>query len=287
MQRSLFLAKFLRKTKIIQNGLLRFVSFALRKKLSNSVFKIPVIRNMGWNNIFDNEPWMNQVLEKIVSQRGGIFLDIGANIGQTLLKIKSISSSVEYYGFEVNPACLFYLSELIKLNEFQSSFIIPSGLSDKPGLTSLHYFSGNSDDATASIIEQVRPDAKVFKKEYVSLTRLDDLDKIFQNNIGIIKIDVEGAELEVVNGSTATINKHRPVILIEILPAYSSANTGRINRQIELEQLLVSLDYKIFQIEKDTKNNFKSIKYLKNIGINTNIIDRDYILFPAENILKL
>jgi FkbM family methyltransferase len=50
-------------------------------------------------------------------------------------------------------------------------------------------------------------------KEKVSIKRLDDLHL---DNISLIKIDVEGYELEVFEGGRETIQRNRPVILIEI-----------------------------------------------------------------------
>jgi FkbM family methyltransferase len=287
MQKSLFFAKSLRKTKLIQNGFLGFLSFKLTKKLQNSRFKIPVIRNMGWNNIFDNEPWMSQILEKVLFENKGLFIDVGANIGQTLLKVKSSFPDMAYYGFEANPVCLFYLKELINANNFKATFIIPVGLSDNSGLASLNFYSKNSDDATASVLEQIRPGAIIEKKEFVYLTRLDDLIQNFQENIAIIKIDVEGAELDVINGATATIKKYRPVILIEILPSYSISNTWRVGRQKELEKLLKALEYKIILIAKDKNNTLLSLKYIDEIGINSNILERDYILIPNERYIQI
>ena len=128
MQKALFIAKTLRKLKLIRNGYAGKLNFSLKVKTNNSFFKIPVLKNIGWNNIFDNEPWMSQILEKLLPERRGLFLDVGANIGQTLLKLKSIAPDVLYYGFEVNTACLFYLNELINANTFTGTLIIHVGL---------------------------------------------------------------------------------------------------------------------------------------------------------------
>ena len=180
MQHSLLLAKIFRKLKIIQNGYPGFINFSLKKKSYNYTFKIPIIRNIGWNNIFENEPWMSQLLGKLLSKKKGGFIDVGANIGQTLLKVKSIEPELMYYGFEVNQLCLFYLNELIKINKFKLAAILPIGLSNKTGITSLNFFSKYSDDATASIVEQIRPNEKIEKKEFAFVTRLDDLMKNFR-----------------------------------------------------------------------------------------------------------
>lgn len=287
MQKALFLAKLLRKFKFIQHGYLGIINFSLKKSVNNLKFKIPIISNIGWNNIFDNEPWMSQLLEKLLSERKGLFIDVGANIGQTLIKLRSIAPEVFYYGFEANPVCLFYLNELIRINKFTGTSIFPIGLSDITGLASLNFFSKYSDDATASVLDQIRPDSIIEKKEFVYLTRLDDLKQKLTDNISILKIDVEGAELEVLKGSVLTIKNHRPIIIIEILPVYSLSNKWRLERQTELEQLILSINYKKIRISKDHKNNLLSLNYIDKIGVNSNILDRDYLLIPDEINLEL
>jgi FkbM family methyltransferase len=282
MENSLFISKVLRKLKIIQKGYLKFFSFTLRKNINGNRFRIPIINNVGWNNVFDNEPWMNRILEILSAERKGIFIDVGANIGQTLLKIRGISMEMTYYGFEANPACLFYLNRLIEVNHFRNTYIIPVGLSDNSGLASLNFFSRNPDDATATILENLRPGATVQKKEYVYLTRLDELAGAFPGGISVLKIDVEGAEPEVLKGAIETIRKHRPVIIIEILPAYSAENKWRVDRHHQLEEFALSTDYRIFRIEKDNKNNILSFLPVKKLEINANIQERDFMLLPVE-----
>jgi FkbM family methyltransferase len=280
MQNSLFLAKIFRKLKLIQNGYPRIVNFSLKKKINSYTFRVPIIRNIGWNNIFDNEPWMSQLLAKLLSEKKGAFIDVGANIGQTLLKVKSIDQELLYYGFEVNHVCLFYLNELIKANNFKSTSIIPVGLSDKTVLTSLNFFSKYSDDATASILEQIRPNEKIEKKEFVYVTRMDDLLENMGAKIAVLKIDVEGAEIEVLKGAVSSIRMNQPVIIVEILPAYSSENIWRIERQHEIEEFVKSINYKIIQIGKDKYNNLGALTFIEKLGVNSNIIERDYLLIP-------
>jgi FkbM family methyltransferase len=282
MQNSLFLARLLRKFKFIRNGYPGIFNFNLSKRINNLKFRIPIIKNIGWNNIFDNEPWMTRLLEKLLSGRKGIFVDVGANIGQTLIKLKSIDPGVFYFGFEANPVCLFYLKELIKANKFESTAIIPVGLSDETGLASLNFFSKYSDDATASVLDQLRPGSVIEKKEWVYLTTIDKLSHLFTDKISILKIDVEGAELEVLKGAISCIKNHRPLIIIEILPVYTAENTWRLGRQNELESLVQSANYKKFRISKDSKNDLLSLDYIDNIGINSNILERDYLLVPGE-----
>lgn len=282
MQKALFIAKTLRKSGIIQKGWLTPVNFHLTKKLNGISFKIPIIRNIGWNNIFENEPWMMQLFKRLLYSKQGLFIDIGANIGQTMLKAKSVNPGLTYYCYEANPVCLYYLQELIRANKLKSSYLIPVGLSEKSGIASLNFFSKNPDDATASVLEKLRANSIIEKKELVYLTPLDGFIDSFTENISFIKIDVEGAELEVIKGAISTIRKHLPVIIIEVLPAYCSENVWRIERQHELAKILKSIGYKILRIIKDEKNTLNSFMNIENFGIDSDINNRDYLLLPER-----
>lgn len=212
---------------------------------------------------------------------------MGVNIGQTLLKLKSIDQSREYYGFEVNPSCIAYLKELVRINGLQNTHILPFGLSDKTGISKLQFYYDNEVDVTASIISGFRPNDHVVKSEYVILSRLDDIELVSQNNIGILKIDVEGAELEVLSGAQKTLEHNRPVIIIEILPSYSEANLNRINRQNQIGSIFNDMNYSLFRIDKDNKNHFGGLTSFDSFQVDGNISRSDYILFPEEKADKL
>lgn len=57
-------------------------------------------------------------------------MDIGANIGLYMVKLKSLDLQREYYGFEPNPVCNFHTQELISSNDFQNVRPFPFALSN-------------------------------------------------------------------------------------------------------------------------------------------------------------
>jgi FkbM family methyltransferase len=64
-----------------------------------------------------------------------------------------------------------------------------------------------------------------YETEDVKLMRLDD---VIQNDVGFIKIDVEGHELAVLQGSTSLIYRSRPVLLIECEERHNRGGTSKL-----------------------------------------------------------
>lgn len=278
----IFLAKILRKLKIIQNGYLSFLNFTWRVKIHNKSFKIPIINNIGWSNVFDSEHWMLDIIYILCKNKFNLFIDVGTNIGQTLIKYKKVTHNNNYIGFEPNPNCFFYLNKLIHINRLNHCSIIPVGLSDKSCIKNLYFYYNNPADATATTIERLRPENKIMEKKSIATFRLDELDLNISKENLILKIDVEGAELEVLKGAFNTIKKYTPFILIEILPAYNTSNRIRIRRQNEIKKMVDNLNYSIYQIQKKKNNKFKNILKINKFPIDSNIYLRDYLLIPKN-----
>jgi hypothetical protein len=68
------------------------------------------------------------------------------------------------------------------------------------------------------------------------------LDEFTFNSIGLIKIDVEGWELEVLKGAVETINKYRPILLVEFTGGNSSKSLHQYDVN-EYQNLINLLEY--------------------------------------------
>lgn len=250
--------------------------------LNQNKFKIPIIQKMGFSNLYMSEPWMIQLLKIVLPISEGKFIDVGVNVGQTLLKLKAVSDEMEYIGFEPNPTCYYYAKQLLKTNKFKNISLVPVGISDSSNLGELHFFSNSSVDSSASMISDFRDETKVLRKEFIPLFTVDDLEKsIKMMNLAILKIDVEGGELEVIKGFYSKIKESKPIILMEILPTYSAKHAKRLNRQNELIDLLKRAEYLIYRIEI-AKNAILNFKKLDGIEIHSNLNTCEYVMMPKE-----
>ncbi|MGB8192438.1 MAG: FkbM family methyltransferase [Chitinophagaceae bacterium] len=261
-------------------GLLKNVSVSSKKEMNGQTFNIPVINKVGFLNLFPHEAWMPEVLKYLFKIKKGAFIDVGANTGQTLLAVKSIDKNIPYIGFEPNPACVLYLRELIRQNDLKDVTLYPCGIAERSSMLTLNFFSEDSTDPMASIVENFRPDQKTFRQEFVPCFRFDQIEGLSDKDVAVIKIDVEGGESEVLKGMRTLIEKKRPLILIEILPVYKAENTERLQRQAEIETMMAELNYSIARIWKHSPLDFHFMR--KGIGIHEDINFCDYVLLPQE-----
>lgn len=261
--------------------LLDYFNFQISHSDKGKTVVIPIIKSLGKENLSLTELWMSEVIYKLLKIKKGTFIDVGVNVGQTLIKLKLINREIAYLGFDPNPVCIFYTRELIRSNRFSNTDLVPVGISDSDQIATLYFYSDGNSDSSASIVKDFRPQT-IFRREFVPCFGGDGIRPLLENQaISIIKIDVEGAESMVLKGIKEVVADQRPFILIEILPVYSVENKERMLRQNEIENLMKSLEYKLLRIRKSNEE-FDGFTILPEIGINTRIEDSDYLLCPAE-----
>ena len=178
----------------------------------NDVIQGEILRTGNW------EGHQDEYYEKFI--KGGVAIDIGANIGVTTLKMAKYASEV--HSFEplfVNWSKLIQHIALNCINAIPYHF----ALSDKQDIT--HYswvIDGNygasgldiSSDKDAEFCQQISKRTPHHYKQIPIYTTT--LDSLHIENVDFIKIDTEGCEERVLRGSIETVKKWRPVILLEI-----------------------------------------------------------------------
>lgn len=141
-----------------------------------------------------------------------VFVDIGANLGYyTCLALQSGKPVVAFEPQQQNLQCLF---QNLTANGWEDrAEVFPLALSERPGLLTLYGASGPS----ASLIKNWAGYSSRFKKT-VPVSTLDNvLAGRFSGQRLFVKMDVEGAEYQVLKGAVATLGRRpKPVWLLEI-----------------------------------------------------------------------
>ena len=213
--------------------------------------RIPLRRDnvdlLGWRR-----NWKTEIICTALSRHPGLFLDVGANVGQTLIDYLSCTDRHGYIGFEPNPRCVERIEAIIDSSRLSDCAVVTTGLAEKSGILRL-FRTSDKVDACATMIADLRPGMEV-KAEYVPVCRFDDIapDLIGDRPISLVKIDVEGGEGGVIAGMADTIRRKRPLIVCEVLTRYfvgsAEEHAGRCR---SLMSLIRSLDYAVWRVEKD------------------------------------
>jgi FkbM family methyltransferase len=167
-------------------------------------------------------------------QPGDVFLDIGANAGYfTLLASYWVRAGGKVLAVEPNPPMAIQLRENVARSGLTNVLIEEGACSETTGVRSL--FVGNSyTRGNASFYKNPRNDRPPAGKSAsidVRCTPVDELcDKYRLPRVDLLKLDVEGAELEVLRGMSATLTRWRPRIVVEIFPAAVDSVTAYISQ---------------------------------------------------------
>ena len=135
-------------------------------------------------------------------------IDIGANLGHILMEIVAAAPNGKHYAFEPIP----HLYEALKSTYTKNTTVYNYALSSKKGSTTFNYYPGRP--AVSGFKERNNQIGQQPTLISVNIEKLDDL--IPENlKIDLIKIDVEGAEYEVLQGAKAVLKRNKPIVLFE------------------------------------------------------------------------
>lgn len=234
-----------------------------------------------------SKSWLVDLCGHLVHSNDFTILDVGVNLGQTLLGLENrFGKNFSYIGFEPNPVCCYYVERLIEVNSFTNCILVPTALSSESN--ALEFIQSTDTDDAASIVSELRPDKYQHKRQYVAALKFDDLNIIKDHSKVLVKIDVEGAELDVINGMRDYIRANRPIIICEVLHAHSADQLAFCrNRNAELLQLLSSDGYMLTRIikgsDQTTVVGFDEIDVFDDVVYNSNSGNLcDYVFFPSH-----
>lgn len=189
----------------------------------------------GRNNTSWNSKGRQVVMNMIENKKAVI--DIGAHVGITTVHWLDNGFS-HVHAFEINPSHFECLAE--NTAEYNNRVILyPYGCSFEEKTVKAGYrtFKNSGsfqmlDDTTAS----------KFAPESVFEVSVKRLDTHTFDNISLIKIDVEGWELEVMKGAVNTIKQHRPVLFVEYMKGDHRKTFHKYDNN-EFIKILEEIDY--------------------------------------------
>ena len=171
-------------------------------KAKNKEYVLPADFRMidaicGFYHKYGTEILPSQIKQNLINRD---FIDAGAYIGDSALILNELKPN-KIYAFEPSKNECDRMQEMMKLNKNSNVVVVQSGLGSKEGV--LNFFGGGMG---GFITDK--------GSEKVKVTTIDSFVEKNSLNLGLIKMDIEGYELEAIKGAEKTIKEHKPVLII-------------------------------------------------------------------------
>ena len=232
-------------------------NFILNEFRTTGAFEIPLSKNMIEALKFYGSK------KNIVNNKDIFMLDIGGNVGWYPSLLGRYGYTIlSFEAFEKN----YYVSKknYCHLNKDSNVVIITKGLGSEQKTCQyfihLHNEGNGMVKCDINSINTIGLKSKFIKESDVEITTLDSfMPYLSDKNIALMKLDVEGHELEILNGGKELITKyHVPFVVLEFSPSFLR-EIGSEPRQ--LAQFFVDNGYKI-NIESFLSKNYITVDEL-------------------------
>lgn len=180
-------------------------------------------------------------------------IDVGANEGAVLSRIVAVAPDGRHIAYEPIPElCHALATGFPQVDVRCRALSCESGAAEFSQVLDAPAFSG------LRLREDLPRGSHHIRKITVQVQRLDDeLDPAYVPSL--LKIDVEGAELGVLRGAAATLERHRPFVLFEHGAGGADLYGSRPG---ELFDLLSSVRLRIFDLDGEgpyTRDQFEAV----------------------------
>lgn len=227
---------------------------------------IPIVRGLGLDLFRPPDEGLLRAIRHVASTAcSGWYVDVGANLGQSLLLLLHAGLRRPYLGFEPNLDAAYYVHRLIEANGLADCYVLPVGLSSREGFAALHVNSRG--DESGTVETEMRPLSMYEKQLRVAIStgdrQLADLEDIF-----FLKLDCEGHEIQALHGMRGVVESKRPPLYFEVMGyshlldgSYPRAYFGELSQAqvhsvvearqrncLQLDELIASLGYRLTKV---------------------------------------
>ena len=190
-----------------------------------------------WNGRY--EAFTLSLWSTLTASTNGMALDIGAHTGVYSLAALA-AGATHVHSFEPHFANFARMQLNFRGNGYALNNIHMVAVGETSEWSTFHLPTSLDYLSTGGGLES-KPNTRKFPVEVVSLD--DFFQSTAHSNIGVMKIDVEGLEPEVLRGALNIINRSKPIIFFECIDAASGSN---------VQNILSSYGYAFFMACDDT-----------------------------------
>ena len=219
-------------------------------------------------------------IKKLSKEGKLLFVDCGCNYGFYSLYTASLSEKNEILSIEASKNTLEELIKNLNLNNLKNINFFNNAVSSVVGEDVLFHESINDWESS-----QTHRNFKTSSELMVYSITIDSLLRdYFLNDYNVIlKLDIEGNEINAIKGALEVIKKSHPLIIIEF-SKYIFENLDNIDY---LKNFLIKYDYSIFDTNYKKKNVDEVLEMLSNLNERYKTIGNFYLIKNFSNNFKL
>lgn len=175
-------------------------------------------------------------------QDGAVIMDVGANIGYVSLLVSSHCPKSTVIAIEPGPSIMKKLKRNLALNKLENVKVLEKAVGASEGYS--QFFESGSDNLGMSGLTPA--ENHIGHTTEVCVTTIDQVfSELKLTRLDLVKIDVEGAEIQVLKGMKQVISTQRPWILVEVC----SSNLKRFESNAEaIYELMELANYQPYRI---------------------------------------
>lgn len=188
-------------------------------------------------SVFLDEHGLNKINKNLDDST---IIDVGSYIADSILIFRKHFPDNHIIGFEATTCNYNMALQTLKLNNIKNAIVEHLALGDKQGTLAISTDQGSANSWTTSFLSE--------SNEQCPMDTLDNYVKKHKiKKVGLIKVDIEGAEQLFIQGALETIKRDRPIILMSIYhnyddlmhikPFFESLNLGytfKIHKPIDM-----------------------------------------------------
>jgi FkbM family methyltransferase len=187
----------------------------------------------------------DEIIEHFTPKQGDIVVDIGAHIGlYTIISSKRVGTNGKVIAIEADPGNFEMLNRNIKLNQLTNVIALNYAAYSKETKIKLYLPSGESGFTKYNTIvsDWANNEDKFVEVNANTLDYLLQLNQIREEEVNWIKIDVEGAEFEVLKGATNVLSKSKDIALLMELHGPPNVYRPKVQEFLNLYNFKIELE---------------------------------------------
>lgn len=215
---------------------------------AGGAIRVPYRAELGMNIlVYGHFEGVEALYLSNVTAPNSTVMDVGANIGLLTIPLAlAAANRGQVVAFEPYPPNVALLDQNVRRNSLTNAVIYPIALGDAEGVAQLFIATDEACHSTKSVLPQFSlTDDRTLN---VPVRRLDSVwVELGRPLVSVVKIDVEGDELRVLNGAHELLTVMKPTLLLE------ANSAGALQ---ELDTILAPLGYCYLQPPGFAKMNY-------------------------------